>query len=138
MSDAMVNIRCTLDAAEASQVISPAVRQALERIAKELFYPDRSYPLILRRGLEQGLPAGELAALRAWLPQGRVDQKRDDALAMLRTMRDRLTADSGPKRADFAFEHTVFWDQVVRVTGELDLDIDGDQDSLTLDALLDE
>ena len=51
----------------------------------------------------ESLPAGELDALRAWLPQGRVDQKREDALAMLAAMRallaERARADAGRLRS---------------------------------------
>src|SRR3546814_645907 len=89
-SDAMVNIRPTLARAEAAGIVGPAVRSALERLAKEMFYADRSYPHLLSRGLEEGLPKVELDRLRAWLPDGKVDRKRDDALAMLRVMRERL------------------------------------------------
>jgi hypothetical protein len=119
-SEPMVNIRRTLAAAEASHVIGPGVRTALEGIAKALFYPDRFYPLVLRRGAEQGLPAAELDALRAWLPRGRVDQKREDALTMLRTMRERLAANPGPKQVDFTLEHTVYWAAAMRSAGDAD------------------
>jgi len=56
-SEAMVNIRATLAAAEATGVLRPPSRVTLERIAKDLFYPDRTYPLILRHAAEQGEPA---------------------------------------------------------------------------------
>jgi len=117
-SEAMVNIRRTLAAAEAGNVISPGVRTALEGIAKELYYPDRFYPLVLRRGAERGLPASELEGLRAWLPRGRVNQKREDALAMLRTMRERLAANPGRKQVGFTLEHTFYWDAAMRSAGE--------------------
>jgi AraC-like DNA-binding protein len=137
-SEAMVNIRRTLAAAQASHVINPSVRIVLERIAKELFYPERSYPLLLRRAAEQGLPAAELDALRAWLPRGRVDQKREDALAMLRTIRERLAANPGPKQVDFTLEHTVFWDEAMRAAGEADPAIDQDSDGTALASVLEE
>ena len=58
----------------------------------------------------QSLPAGELDALRAWLPQGRVDQKRDDALAMLAAMRALLASGPEPMRVDYTLEWTEVWD----------------------------
>jgi hypothetical protein len=137
-SEAMVNIRCTLAAAHASQVIGPDVRAALEFIAQVLFYPQRSYPLILKRGREQGLPAAQLDALRVWLPRGRVDQKREDALAMLRTMRQHLATHPGPKRVEFTLEHTLYWDDATRAAGGSDPDLHQEGDGATPVSILDE
>ncbi|MFL5801075.1 MAG: TfuA-like protein [Roseiflexaceae bacterium] len=114
LSVALVNIRRTLAAAEAQSTIGPATRTALERIAKARFYPERSYPQLLRDAAEHGLPAAELAALRNWLPHGQIDQKHTDALAMLRLIRERLVDGLEPKRVAFHFEHTMFWDRVQR------------------------
>jgi hypothetical protein len=121
MCEAMVNIRATHRAAAATGVITDDSRAQLDRLAKELFYAERSYPAILRRAADRGLPADELDALRAWLPRGKVNQKRLDALEMLRVMRERLAAGLEPKRADFVFEYTDAWDQVRRGTGRLRL-----------------
>jgi hypothetical protein len=121
MCEAMVNIRATHPAAAATGVITDDSRAQLDRLAKELFYAERSYPAILRRAADRGLPADELDALRAWLPRGKVNQKRLDALEMLRVMRERLAAGLEPKRADFVFEYTDAWDQVRRGTGRLRL-----------------
>ncbi|HSB73935.1 MAG TPA: TfuA-like protein [Candidatus Methylomirabilis sp.] len=110
LSEAMVNIRPTFAAAEAAGVLSPTTRIALGQIAKSLFYPERVYPLILRRAGEEGLPAKELDALRRWLPQGQVNQKRDDALAMLRVMREALGAGLPPKRVTFRLARSAHWE----------------------------
>jgi hypothetical protein len=112
LSVALVNIRRTLAAAEAQTVIGAATRMELERLAKQRFYPQRSYQQLLRDATEQGLPAADLAALRGWLAHSQVDQKRADALAMLRLIRERLAGGLEPKRVRFHFEHTEFWDQV--------------------------
>src|SRR5690606_3612023 len=95
--------------AAAAGIIAPATRSALEAVAKRLFYRDRTYPLILKRAGEKGLPGGELAALVDWLPHGRVDQKREDAVALLETLRRDLAAAPGPKRVTYAFEPTTKW-----------------------------
>ena len=55
-SEAMVNIRETLTKAERLCVISREVRAELEKIGKELFYPDRAYQVILRCASERGVP----------------------------------------------------------------------------------
>jgi hypothetical protein len=118
LSEALVDIRSTLAAAEAAGVLGPVVRADLEAIARALFYPGRSYPLILRRAAAQGLPATVLDAFRAWLPAGRVQQKRQDALAMLRVMRARLTAGLGPKAVCYLLEHTLVWRRAMGKAGD--------------------
>ena len=110
-SEAMVNIRCTLAAAERAGVIAGATRARLGAIAKALFFPERSYELLLERARAAGLPDTQLAALYEWLPAGRVDQKRADALAMLDAMRNFLAQDPAPAVAGFAFEHTTLWER---------------------------
>jgi len=112
VSEAMVNIRATLRAAEEATVISAATRGGLERIAKDLFYPDRCYPILLRRAAEEGIARGDIDALEAFLPKGRVDQKRLDALALLRVMRDRFAEGSEPKRVNYHFERTDAWEHI--------------------------
>src|SRR5262245_42116940 len=70
LSEAMVNIRCTLASAVDVGVITAATRDTLVRLAKELFYPDRSYQRLLAIGAKHGLAVTDLEALRAWLPTG--------------------------------------------------------------------
>jgi hypothetical protein len=113
-SEAMVNLRATLRAAEKARVVTRRTRAALERIAKELYYPERAYPVVLARGREARLPAEQLDALSAFLREGRVNQKRDDALALLRRLRELRASAPGPKQVAFPFEHTDAWDQVSR------------------------
>src|SRR5947207_11094342 len=72
-SEAMVNIRQTLQKAERDGVISTELRTSLEKIGKELFYPDRNYSVLLHCAFECGMPEGELVRLQAWLPQGQVN-----------------------------------------------------------------
>ena len=112
-SEAMVNMRCTLADAQTAGMISAAARARLVAIAKALFFPERSYELLFERARADALPEAELAALQTWLPAGRVNQKRADALAMLEAMRNFLAADPAPARADFSFEHTTLWERAV-------------------------
>ena len=83
LSEPMVNIRATLEKAIEQRVISPDTRQALEALAKSLFYQQRSWEALFDHPDAKTLPAAERIALQAWLPQGRIDVKREDALAML-------------------------------------------------------
>jgi hypothetical protein len=119
ISEAMVNIRATLTAAAEQTVISAHAQRELERLAKSLFYADRSYERLLCDGLEAGLPKAEVQALRAWLRQGRTDQKRQDAIELLRLMRDRLAQPLAPKRVSYRFEHTQTWEMLrKRIAGQ--------------------
>ena len=137
-SEPMVNIRSTLRAAESESVISAATREALERIAKALFYPSRRYSLVLRLAAGEGVVAVELDQLRAWLTTGARDQKREDAVAMLRRMRAHLASDPGPKRVAYTFEYTETWDHAWRFGGELRFSADSGGEVILLDNVLDE
>ncbi len=109
-SEAMVNLRATFAAAEAAGVITEPTRGALVAIAKALLYPERGMALVLEQARRAGLPGSELEALSAWLPTGRVDQKKLDALAMLRRMAANRTEHPGRFEATFPFQHTEAWE----------------------------
>jgi len=111
-SEAMVNIRATLALAEAKGVIGPESRRALEFFAKSLFFADRNWPALLAASSAHGVALPELAALGDWLPEGRVDQKRLDALEMLAAMKSAPAAGE-PASAAFHFEWTHLWDAFV-------------------------
>ena len=64
-SEAMVNIRQTLRKAERLGIISAELRVTLEKIGKELFYPDRNYSAMLRYAVQNGSTQAELTRLRA-------------------------------------------------------------------------
>jgi hypothetical protein len=113
-SDAMVNIRATLHAAHGEAIVSDSTRTQLEGIAKRLMYPDRSYAAMLHAAGEEGLPLRELAALKAWLPAGRVDQKREDALLMLRLLAEQGRQGWSGKRVAYTFAHTDAWEALRR------------------------
>jgi hypothetical protein len=112
-SEAMVDIRCTLACAETAGVIAAATRARLIGIAKALYFPERSYKHVFERARATALPEAELTALESWLPAGRVNQKRIDALAMLETMRHFLAANPARVRTSFHFEHTSLWEEAV-------------------------
>jgi hypothetical protein len=138
LSVAMVNIRFTLAAALKASVISPGTLATLERIGKSLFYPDRTYQRILERAAAERVPEIELRAFRGWLVRGEVNQKRTDALAMLRALRQLLADDPEPKSVIYSFEYTAMWDHARRHAGHLELDGAGLSDTVVLDRLLDE
>jgi hypothetical protein len=115
-SEPMVNIRATLLAAEAVGVVRSSARVALERYAKGLFFGERNWSGLLEAGDRLGVPRLELAALAAWVDEGRVDQKRLDALTMLAEIRAFAGA---PARPNFHFEWTYLWDVFVSRSQEI-------------------
>jgi hypothetical protein len=112
LSEAMVNIRATLVEAATAGVISAATREALVRVGKAMFYQERNYEALLEQA-PASIPPQEIAALRAWLPEGRVDLKRQDGLQMLAAMRSFLESDPAPKQVTYSFAHTTLWDNAV-------------------------
>lgn len=113
LSDAMVNIRLTLEAGALAGVISPHAHAKLTGIAKSLFYAHRTYPNVLRLAAEAGVPSLELDRLTAWLPNGRVDQKKRDALSMLRQISARIDEGISPKVIDYHFARTELFDEAI-------------------------
>jgi hypothetical protein len=112
-SEALVNIRFTLADAAASDLIGERTRVRLLEIARALFFPDRTFARLLEQARAEDLPGDELTALERWLPAGRTNQKRDDAIAMLETMREFLAGNPTPAAPAFPFEHTTLWDRAV-------------------------
>jgi hypothetical protein len=113
-SDAMINIRATLAAAVVNGVISQETSGALTQIAKNTFYPSRTYDYLLAEGARSGLPATEMEDFRRWFPTGKSDQKRLDAIGMLKRMNEDSKKSQEPYRARFSFQYTDMWDQAWR------------------------
>jgi hypothetical protein len=109
LSDAMVSIRATLEAANGAQIISDATCETLAAAGAGLFYRMRNWPALLETGKAVGADPAELTALRRWLPGGRVDQQADDAVAMLRQMREFLAGSPDPLRVPWTVAHTTRW-----------------------------
>ena len=114
VSEAMVNMRATFREAMRSAIISDATHAALVSIGKGLFYAERTYPAVLENARKAGIDVTELDRLQAWLPAGRVDQKRRDAVQMLEHITQLSARDRAPMRPTFTFEHTDMWEQVGR------------------------
>jgi hypothetical protein len=113
LSVAMVDIRATLRAAVTAGVISSVAGEALERAGQRLFYPDRCYPMLLQQAVAEGVSPAKVEALRLFLAGGKVHQKRLDALALLRRMRERAPFLATPKQVPWRFEHTDAWEQML-------------------------
>jgi hypothetical protein len=112
LSEAMVNIRATLQAAERAGVLGQQPRATLEQLAKGLFHADRSWPGLLQKGQRAGLEAAGLEACRRFVAEHRVDQKRLDALALLHALHAKLEAGLPPKQTRYPFAHTDSWEHI--------------------------
>lgn len=77
LSEPLVNVRATLEAAVAGGAITQEDARAVLSAAQGLYFPDRTWPGILRRS---GIPDAAREALARMPP---VDLKRADALAAL-------------------------------------------------------
>jgi len=129
LSEPMVSIRATLDKAGAEAVLPADELAAVTRAAKLLNYRDRGWERIL--GVA-GLSPDATEVLRNWLPEGRVDAKREDAVAMLRAM---AAEEAEPAPAPgYSFEWTNVWNGLAARVGA-ELTADADTSGLVLDEL---
>jgi len=115
LSEPMVNIRATVERGLADGVLDAEAAEILLAVAKSQFYQERTWGSTLAAARD--LPAPMRTAFRAWLPAGRQDRKRADALALLRAVADHVAAGIGPplrpapdpRPASFSFEWTEAW-----------------------------
>ena len=138
LSEPMVNLRATLDRAGEEKVIPMAAARTLTTLAKELFYQERTWDAVFSAAASSGLPEAEMAALRDWLPAGKVDRKGEDALAMLAAMADWLSGERQPPEADFEFEWTDMWDTAIAGAPTVGLDAATATEAVPPARLLDE
>lgn len=114
VSTALVDMRASLAAALAEGVLDAGSASVLLASAKRLHYAERSYERMCRDARAAGLDARVVERLQRWLPGGRVQLKRQDAVKLLEHMRDSAQRDPGPKRVSFSFEHTDAFERFVR------------------------
>lgn len=138
LSEPMVNIRATLEKAVAGDVIAASSGVALATLAKDLFYQERTWEALFSAAESVGRHGPDVAALRDWLPANRVDQKADDARAMLAAMVTWLAGGREPAEANFDFEWTDMWDMAVAASPTVGLDPTGETGAVPPGRLLDE
>jgi hypothetical protein len=111
LTEAMVNVRVTVDHALASHIVSPDAAAILIGSAKSLFYKERTWELIIERAAGGGLAAEERDRFAGWLAHGKVNQKRLDAEEMLGAIVSHMRTDAPPFQATFEFAHTFAWEE---------------------------
>lgn len=112
ISEALVNLRATLRAAQSRGVIDARERAVLLARLKEQFYPDRSYPGLIELALHELAERGK--PLANWLrdAENRVDQKHLDALELLKQLDDFRRSKPAPLAVPWVFQHTDAWELV--------------------------
>jgi hypothetical protein len=114
VTEAMVNVRATIEAAAQAGFISPIDAARVTAAAKALFYKDRDYAGILRSARAHGVAGESVRALETWLPTGRIDRKRQDAMAMVDTITAAAERGLPPLAVDYRFNPTAAWEMVRR------------------------
>lgn len=134
-SEALVNIRATLEVGVADGICGNALALQLFEAARELFYADRAWPTVLAQVERAGADAGAVDAFARWLPRGCVNQKRLDALELVELMQATRRAHPGRFEADFVFEHSDAWESAKR---RVDAELQGEQCSSFAPSVLNE
>lgn len=113
LSQALANIRASLTLALAKGIVCQATHDDLIALAENTFFPERSYANLLEKGRTNDLSSRELDALEAWLPDHQIDQKQDDAIAMLKHIADFVAGNPGRKDVHYHVENTYLFDDHV-------------------------
>lgn len=106
LSEPMANVRFTLEAALGADVVDADDARLILNAAKAVFYPERDWKRIDAAAAEAGLGSPVVERFAAWRAEGRVDQKRRDALMMLAEMKAFLDANPAPHAPRFDFART--------------------------------
>lgn len=120
-SEALVDIRATVEAAELAGIIDPAVGLDVVAAATATFYPERRWDSILDAALEQGTDTTAIGRLRGWVRDHAVGVKRRDALALIDRVIELCEDRVGPKSTTFVFSQTRYW---AEMRGHVDNDAD--------------
>lgn len=112
-SEALVNIRATVNRAADQQIISGSARDDLIAAAKRLYYPERTYRRIID-DVQGSVSQVECRRFTEWVALHRVDQKAEDARQMLREIRAFADSDPEPNKVVFSFEQTALWSELAR------------------------
>lgn len=106
LSEPLVNIRATLVRAVEENVLQQAMANELTQIAKSTQYRQRTWDSLIKGS---ALPD----QFTNWLKDGRIDQKHQDAIAMLQALAEKTSGGGSKHLANFDFEWTNQWDHAI-------------------------
>ncbi|PZP54680.1 MAG: tfuA protein [Micavibrio aeruginosavorus] len=105
LSEAMVNIRATVDRILRKKLIDTQLGEQIIITAKSMFYKSRTYSNILESINDDTHSRKNLCAI---IEEHRIDQKKDDAISLLEMLKSNHRLYTPPK---FKFYETVFWNK---------------------------
>ena len=103
LSDAMVDIRRTLEKAKNDNIISEKLKIELILFYKNCFYKERFYGTGIHH-FENDY-RDEITALKKWLSFNKIEQKKEDAISLLKAIK----RNQHNKKNKFKFENTIYW-----------------------------
>jgi len=110
LSEPMVNFRSSFAAAVRANVLTESQCSLMVGCAKALLYQERRLSAVLTIAERCGLGLQVTADINAWWPDGRVDQKRLDALALQERIADHLANPLPPFEPKWRFARTAQWE----------------------------
>lgn len=113
LSVALMDIRATMDRAVSARVATPQMHGAAMEIARSLFFPERTWPRILK-DLPSVMAGSEVRKLEAWLDSGRYSVKGADARLLFRLVDHCLRTGKLPPAIPFEFPETDLWQQMIQ------------------------
>lgn len=108
-SEAMANIRRTVQAAFKAGVITHHDTEKLIKSGKSIFYKRRTYPQIIEGAKKIGLSEEASAHFSRWVSENHIDQKKKDGLALIEEVLERLKNPIKKKEVLYSFEETIIW-----------------------------
>ncbi len=99
----MVNVRATLDKAVREKILNSEAASRFMNAAKAINYRDRTWEKLLESKEASGSEFG------AWLPENAVDQKKSDAVSMIREIKEAQDQQTSTHVPGFEFEITNLW-----------------------------
>lgn len=105
----LVNMRVTLDEAMGKKVITRHAHDRIVEVARSMFYWDRTYEALMEKSRD-AVDQVVLRDLAGWIESNAVDQKREDAVALLEII---AKSHHRPLEASFQFQRTSAFDDLV-------------------------
>lgn len=90
LSEALVNIRATLQKAECENILTKAESEKLFQTAAGLYYPERTYDFLIENSRENNaIKETSLHTFENWIQNGNAaDIKKEDAISVLRVVKE--------------------------------------------------
>jgi hypothetical protein len=133
MSEPRVNIRATLEAAKLAGILSAREARAALDASGRVFFKELTWPRLLADAPGFGWRPARAERFAAWLPGGRVDLKRADALLLVAAVTEAL-GEAAPDTPPFRFAATRYWRAAVSWFDERDAAL-SPTEALVLDEL---